>query len=240
MSTPWPATAEALVAAQRELASARPAPWQPRDGARAVAGCFVCFARGRVGPGAAGEPGWAAAALLVDQDCVRIAVVTGRAAAPYVPGLLALRDGPLLEAAVRQLPACAEVLLVNATGRDHPRRAGLALHLGARLEIPTIGATGQPLIAQGDWPADESGATSPLRIEDEVVGCWLRLRRGVRPLAVHPGWRTDLETAVAVVRATARDARTPEPLRQARRAAREARAAGTAGRRGPAIGAELQ
>jgi deoxyribonuclease V len=167
-------------------------------------------------------------------------VVTGRAPAPYVAGLLALRDGPLLEAAVRQLPACAEVLLVNATGRDHPRRAGLALHLGARLEIPTIGATGQPLIAQGDWPADESGATSPLRIEDEVVGCWLRLRRGVRPLAVHPGWRTDLETAVAVVRATARDARTPEPLRQARRAAREARAAGTAGRRGPAIGAELQ
>ena len=109
--------------------------------------------------------------------------MTGRAPAPYVAGLLALRDGPLLEAAVRRLPARPEVLLVNATGRDHPRRAGLALHLGAQLEIPTIGVTAQALIAQGDWPSDEPGALGLLRIEDEVVGCWLRLRRGVRPLA---------------------------------------------------------
>jgi deoxyribonuclease V len=228
MSTPWPATEEALVAVQRELAWARPASWRPREGARAVAGCFLCFARGRVGPGAAGDPGWAAAALLVDHEA-QVAVVSDRAPAPYVSGLLALRDGPLLEAAVRRLSVCPEVLLVNATGRDHPRRAGLALHLGARLEIPTIGVTAQPLIAGGDWPADERGARSLLRIEDDVVGCWLRLRRGVRPLAVHPGWRTDLETAVAVVTAVTRDALTPEPLRQARRVAREARAAGTAG-----------
>src|SRR5881296_2788833 len=205
MSTSWPATADALVAAQGELASARPEPWRPRQGARAVAGCFVCFARGRVGRGAAGEPGWAAAALLVDHDRARLAVVTGRAPAPYVAGLLGLRDGPLLEAAVRRLPARPEVLLVNATGRDHPRRAGLALHLGARLDIPTIGVTSQPLIARGEWPADEAGATSLLRIEGDVVGCWLRLRRGVRPLAVDPGWRVDVETAVAVVMAATRD-----------------------------------
>jgi len=121
------------------------------------------------------------------------------------------------------------VLLVNATGRDHPRRAGLALHLGAHLEMPTIGVTSQALIARGDWPADEPGALSPLCIDDEIVGCWLRLRRGVRPLAIHPGWRTDVDTAVAVVMAAARGALTPEPLRQARRAAREARAAGASG-----------
>jgi deoxyribonuclease V len=232
MTTPWPATAEALLAVQRDVALARPEPWRPREGARAVGGCFVCFARGRVGPGTAGEPGWAAAALLVGHD-LRIAVVTGRAPAPYVPGLLGLRDGPLLEAAVRRLPARPEVLMVNATGRDHPRRAGLALHLGSRLEIPTIGVTSQLLVARGDWPADEPGALGLLRIQDEVVGCWLRLRRGVRPLAVHPAWRTDLETAVAVVTAAARNTRTPEPLRQARRAAREARATDTAGPRPP-------
>jgi deoxyribonuclease V len=227
MSVPWPATEEALLAAQQELASACPAPWRPGAGPLAVAGCFVCFSRGRIGPGAAAEPGWAAAALVGD-DRTRIAVVTGQAQAPYAAGLLALRDGPLLEAAVRRLPARPDVLLVNATGRDHPRRAGLALHLGARLEIPSIGVTAQPLIARGEWPAEEPGARSVLCIEDAIVGCWLRPRRGVRPIAVHPGWRIDLETAVAIVMAATRDTRTPEPLRRARRAAREARAAGTA------------
>lgn len=70
------------------------------------------------------------------------------------------------------------------------------------------------------------GAVAPLRIGDEIVGCWLRLRRHVRPLAIHPGWRTDLDTAVAVATAATLDAVTPEPLRQARRVAREARAQG--------------
>src|SRR5207237_7813640 len=172
---------------QEELAAAHPPPWSPPSGG-AVAGCFVCFGRGRVGPGAANEPGWAAAALLVDDE-LRVAVTTGRAAAPYVAGLLALRDGPLLEAAVRGLPARPDVVLVNATGRDHPRRAGLALHLGARLDVPTVGVTAQPLIARGEWPVDEPGAVGPLHIGDELVGCWLRLRRHVRPLAIHPGWR---------------------------------------------------
>src|SRR5207248_10599593 len=112
-----------------------------RQSMRAVAGCFVCFERGRIGPGAVADRGWAAAALLVGGEVGGIAVVTGAATAPYAPGLLALRDGPLLETAVLRLPARPDVLLVNATARDHPRRAGLALHLGARLDIPTIGVT---------------------------------------------------------------------------------------------------
>jgi deoxyribonuclease V len=224
-STEWPATTDALVAAEQELVAGRPDPWRPPGGAVAVAGCFVCAQRGSVGPGATGDLVWAAAALLEDRSGVRVAVVAGRARASYVPGFLALRDGPLLEAAVRLLPADPAVLLVNATGRDHPRRAGLAMHLGARLGIPTIGVTARPLVARGDPPGDERGAQSPLRIDGDVVGCWLRPRPGARPIAVHPGWRTDLETAVAVVMAATRDARTPEPLRLARRAAREARAA---------------
>jgi deoxyribonuclease V len=148
----------------------------------------------------------------------------GNVAAEYQSGLLALREGPLLEQAVLRLPERPEVLLVNASGRDHPRRAGLALHLGAKLSLPTVGVTRQPLLASGPWPAEERGSTSPLRIEGEVVGCWLRTRRGVPPLVVHPGWRTSLEVAVAVVIAVTGRWRTPEPLRQARRAAREARA----------------
>jgi hypothetical protein len=130
---------------------------------------------------------------------------------------------PCWEAALRGLPEPPDVLLVDATGRDHPRRAGLALHLGAVLDIPTIGVTHRPLVAEGGWPPDERGARSPLLLDDDLVGYWLRTRPGTRPLAVHAGWRTDVDTAVGVVLSTSR-VRTPEPLRRARHRAREARA----------------
>jgi deoxyribonuclease V len=180
----------------------------------------VCFPRGASGAGERGDPCWAAA---VAGDAT--AVVRSAAGAPYVPGLLALREGPPLEAAVNALPRAPDAVLVDATGRDHPRRAGLALSLGAALGLPTVGVTHRPLLAAGVWPENRRGAVAPLRIGDETVGCWLRVRSGVRPLAVHPAWRTDLDTAVALVLGATRRARTPEPLRRARRAARRARAA---------------
>ena len=152
------------------------------------------------------------------------AAVDGRAGWAYVAGLLALREGPVLEAAVRALPAQPDVLLVDATGRDHPRGAGLALHLGAVLDIPTVGITHRPLLASGEWPAAEAkGSASPLRLGGETVGAWLRTRAGARPLAVHAGWRTDVECAIAVALAAARGHRTPDALRAARRLARAAR-----------------
>ena len=104
------------------------------------------------------------------------------------------------------------------------RLAGLALHLGARLSLPTVGVTRNSLLAEGPWPEDERGASSLLKIGNEPVGCWLRTRRGSAPLAVHAAWRTDPGTAVAVVMEVTEGCRTPEPLRQARRLARLARA----------------
>jgi len=130
----------------------------------------------------------------------------------------------LLEGAVRVLPQRPDVLLVNATGRDHPRRAGLALQLGAVLELPTVGVTHRSLHAAGEWPEDEPTRRSPLVLAGEVVGYWLRTRRGARPLAVHAAWRTDPETAVDVTLSCTAVVRTPEPLRRARTAARAARA----------------
>jgi deoxyribonuclease V len=165
---------------------------------------------------------------MVDGRVAHLAVIQGAAAAPYEPGLLALREGPLLESATAALARRPDILLVDATGRDHPRRAGLALHLGARLDLPTVGVTDRPLVAQGAWPADAPGAASPLRIGDDLVGYWLRIRRGVRPLAVHAAWKTDADTALILARKVIMTwgggARTPAPLRAARRAAREARA----------------
>ena len=221
---PWPETPDDLERVQRSLTAETPPLWRPEEGVRSAAGCFICFQRGRAGPGAPGDPGWAAAALIHDGTLAATTVAYGWASAGYVSGLLALREGPLLEEAVRGLPALPEVLLVNATGRDHPRRAGLALHLGARLKIPSVGVTDRPLHAVGPWPADEAGATGPLRIAGEVVGYWVRTKRGVRPLAIHAGWRTDPETGVSIVLSVTNKSRTPTPIREARRAAREARA----------------
>jgi deoxyribonuclease V len=225
----WPRSAGELIDVQRELAVAEAEPWTPPAGALAVGACAVRFPRGGSGAGAAGDPAWAAAAVLRGRREVATAVVTGEAGAPYAPGLLALREGPLLQAAVAALDVVPDVMLVDAGGRDHPRRAGLALHLGAVLGLPTVGVTHRPLLAAGPWPEDVRGASSPLRLGGEQVGAWVRTRAGARPLAVHPGWRTDVGTAVAVVLAATRGHRTPEPLRAARRLAREARSApGTA------------
>jgi deoxyribonuclease V len=215
----WPSGPDELRREQEELARASGAPFLPKE-VPATAGCFVCFARGGTGPGSAGDPGWAGAALGRET-----AVATGEAGAAYESGLLALREGPLLEAAVRALVARPDAVLVNATGRDHPRRAGLALHLGAVLDLPTAGVTHRPLHASGDWPPDRTGARSPLLLDGELVGYWLRTRAGTRPLAVHAAWRTDPETAVELVLAGCEGRRTPEPIRLARRAARLARAA---------------
>jgi deoxyribonuclease V len=215
----WPATADELIEVQKQLALATPPPWHPSGTDIAIGGCFVCFERGPSGPGRKGEAAWAGAAVVRSGGLIESAVVTGEAGDAYEAGLLALREGPILESAVKALTHRPDVLLVDATGRDHPRRAGLALQLGAVLDLPTVGVTHRPLLAVGE-PRDRS----PLRIDAELVGYWFVTRAGTRPLAVHAAWRTDPETAVAVVRASLFSARTPEPLRAARTAARSARA----------------
>lgn len=209
---------------QERLAALAPPPWRWRPDA-GVGGVFVCFPTGLTGAGAAGDRAWAGAALVAPGGVRSVVAVEATAGAPYEAGLLALREGPVLQLAVGALPEGPDVLLVNATGRDHPRRAGLALHLGAVLEIPSVGVTHRPLLAGGDWPPEEAGARSPLLVDGELTGCWLRVRAGARPLAVHAAWRTDPPTAVAVVRSALGNFRTPEPLRLARNAARRARAA---------------
>jgi deoxyribonuclease V len=222
----WPSNPAELVRAQRELAVLSPPGWQPAAPRPLVGGCYVCFGRSEVDRAIAGERGWAAAALMRgNRGLVESAVVAGAARAPYEPGLLALREGPLLEAALRAVSERPAVLLCNATGRDHPRGAGLALHLGAVLGLPSVGVTDRPLLAEGREPGAERGATSPLFLRGVEVARLLRTRASTRPIVVHPGWRTNLDTAIAVALASTRRARTPEPVRHARALARYARAA---------------
>lgn len=221
----WPGGRDELVGAQESLRRAAPPPWHPPGAALTVAACFVCFGSPRsTDSGERLEPAWAAATLSSNRREIAAALVAGEVAHDYEPGLLALREGPLLEAAVSALPQRPEVVLVNATGRDHPRRAGLALHLGAVLDVPTVGVTDRPLDATGDAPGQEKGATAPLLLDGDLVGYRLRSRSGRRAICVHAGWRADADVAVRVVMSCLKRARTPEPLRRARRAARLARA----------------
>jgi deoxyribonuclease V len=219
----WPATAHELTQLQQALGEMTQGRWQPPTTVLRIGACFVCFQRVH-GAGAAGDRGFAGAAVTYRRRLLAGVTSSGPAGGPYLPALLALREGPLLEQAVRALPMVPEVLLVNATGRDHPRRAGLALHLGAVLGLPTIGVTTRPLVAHGDWPTDQRAATAPLLLAGEVVGCWVRTRAGAKPVAVHAAWQTDAQDAVQVVLAATRRARTPEPLRRARTLARTQRA----------------
>jgi deoxyribonuclease V len=139
------------------------------------------------------------------------------------------------------------VALIDATGRDHPRGAGLALHIGAVLQIPTIGVTDRPLVtasaaqerARGadsdrtNVPDAPRGSAAPLKRDGELVGYVLRTRHGVKPLIVHAGWRTTPQDACDVVLSLTRRSRTPEPIRQARRLARIARSRDRAARQPP-------
>src|SRR5262249_49883966 len=171
------------------MAAARPPPWRPQARDYLVGGCFVCFARTAEGRSLRAQRGWAGAALAVGTRVLASLSVSGAAGGAYEAGLLALRGGPLLEGARRGLPRAPEVVLVNATGRDHPRGAGLALHLGAVLGLPSVGVTHRPLLARGEWPGEEAGAYSPLLYERETVACWLRTRPRRRPLVAHARWR---------------------------------------------------
>ena len=219
----WPSDADALIAYQQQLAAAVPERYTVDPSTANIGGIWVCFPRGLVGRGTDHDQAWSAAVIMFGGRVVEQRVITGTAGAPYVPGLMALRLGPLMEEALRAVSGLPDVLLLDATAHDHPRGAGLALHLGAELDIPTIGVTHRPLVASGAWPGDHRGATSPLHIGGAVVGCWLRTQPGIRPLAVHPGWRIDLATAVEVVTMLTRRRRTPQPLRRARQLARRTR-----------------
>lgn len=220
---PWPTSPAELEHLQEEIAELGrwAEAWRPPSGGFRPGGAFVTSStpddRG-------GERGWAAAVLLDGLRPRAGVVVVSAPPAPYVPGLLALREGALYEAAVRGLPGPPDVLLVNATGLDHPRRAGLAVHLGAVCDLPTVGVTDRTLVAEAGEPGPEAGDVAPLTLTGELVGYRLRTRPGIRPVCVHAGFRTGPETARDAALATVGRSRTPEPIRRARELARTTRA----------------
>lgn len=138
---------------------------------------------------------------------------------PYIPGLLSFREVPAVLEALAQLRSVPDLLLCDGQGIAHPRRLGIAAHLGLLLDVPAIGVAKSRLIGSHGPVPDQRGAWVPLRDGTEIIGAVLRTRRGVKPLYVSPGHRIGLPRAVEYVLRCAPRYRLPETTRWAHRLA---------------------
>ncbi|MEW6638714.1 MAG: deoxyribonuclease V [Actinomycetota bacterium] len=142
---------------------------------------------------------------------------------PYVPGLLAFREIPSVVGALRQVESEVDALICDAHGLSHPRRMGLASHLGLFLDVPTVGCAKTRLTGTHDEPGPEKGSAADLVHRGEVVGKVVRTRDRVSPVYVSVGNGIDLGSAVELVLACCTRYRLPEPIRQAHNAANRLR-----------------
>jgi deoxyribonuclease V len=138
---------------------------------------------------------------------------------PYIPGLLSFRETPAVMDALEQLETTPDLLLCDGQGIAHPRRFGIACHIGILSGLPAIGVAKSRLVGQYQEPADEQGTWQPLRDRGEIIGAVVRTRAGTKPLYVSPGHRVSLDTAVAYVMRCTTRYRLPETTRHAHRLA---------------------
>ncbi len=134
---------------------------------------------------------------------------------PYIPGLLSFREVPTLLAAFDKLKHAPDLLLCDGQGIAHPRRFGIACHLGVSLGIPSIGVAKSRLVGSHREPAQAAGSRVPLMDRGEEIGCVLRTKDKTNPLYISVGHRVSLDTAVAYVLACCRGYRLPETTRWA-------------------------
>jgi len=209
----WRYDPQSAVALQRELKERVITRGRPRR-VRCVAG--VDLAAGR------GQNDARGAVVLLDYpglNLVEKSVVGGRLDFPYVPGLLSFREMPLLLRACAALRHRPDLVLVDGQGLAHPRRLGLACHLGLFLKVPTIGCAKSRLCGEAEMPGDERGDYRDLTADGEIIGAVLRTRRGVKPLWVSAGHLISLAAAREWVLNCGRGYRLPEPTRLAHLAA---------------------
>lgn len=163
-----------------------------------------------------------AAIVVIDYpglEIVEVQRARGTPGLPYVPGLLSFREAPLVLAACEQLDSTPDLILVDGQGIAHPRRLGLAAHLGLLLDTPTVGCAKSRLCGEYDEPGNEAGSYAELWDNGEVIGVVLRTKTGVKPVYVSIGHKIDLASAVHWTRALCRGYRLPEPTRLAHLAA---------------------
>ena len=181
---------------------------------RFIAGVDISAERGR---------GMAQGAVVVLQypalRPVETRVIAGNLDFPYIPGLLSFRESPLTLAACEQLGITPDLVLVDGQGVAHPRRFGLASHLGLCLNLPTIGCAKSLLCGTHKTPGAEPGSYAEVVDKGEIIGVALRTKLGVKPIYVSIGHKVDLKTAIYWVMKCCRGYRLPEPTRLAHLAA---------------------
>lgn len=214
----WPTTPAEAVDLQRDLAG-RVDVSAPLGEFETVAGCDIAYHTE--------EPFLFAAVVLLTADdlsVVEVQTVTDRATFPYVPGLLSFREVPPLLKAFSGLRRPPDVVMLDGQGIAHPRRFGLACHLGLWLGVPSLGCAKSRLVGDHAEPGPEAGDTTPLTVGGEEVGVVLRSAAGAKPVFVSPGHRIDIESATKVVRGTLSGYRHPAPTRAAHMRANQLRA----------------
>ncbi len=142
---------------------------------------------------------------------------------PYVPGLLSFREMPSVVGALEEVETVVDVVVLDAQGVAHPRRLGLASHVGLFLDVPTVGCAKSRLVGRYEEPPVDKGGATDLTDRGEVIGRVLRTRDGVSPVYVSVGDRVDLDGAVELVLACCTRYRLPETTRQAHNAANRLR-----------------
>jgi deoxyribonuclease V len=215
---PWNLSPKEAIALQKALAQGVCLRNRLPGEIRSVAGVDVSYRRG--------SPLFYAAVVVLNfRDMTVIEQVTagGEVTFPYVPGLLSFRELPVLLEAFRTLRTKPDLVLVDGQGIAHPRRLGLASHLGLWLDLPTVGCAKSRLCGEHGEPGKRRGDRIPLVMDAATVGTVLTTRDGVKPLYVSPGHLVDISTAADLVMASSGRYRLPEPTRRAHRIANEAR-----------------
>lgn len=210
----WPTSPAAAREVQERLRDAVVA--EDRFGAiRHVAGLDVHYAPKT-------ELTWGAAAVVARPhlELQESALACRPTRMPYVPGFLSFREAPAMLAALDVLSAKPDLLLIDGQGLAHPRRLGLACHVGVLADIPTIGVAKSRLTGVYEEPGLERGSRSPLLHHGEMVGAVLRTRRAVRPVFVSTGHRVGLQSAIELVLELTPRYRLAEPIRLADRLSR--------------------
>ena len=160
---------------------------------------------------------------LTDLKVLETATAARPISFPYVPGLLSFREAPAVLQALDKLKSAPDLLLIDGQGIAHPRRFGIASHIGLLTGIPSVGCAKTRLLGDYDEPQRERGSTAYLKENGETLGAVVRTRTGVKPVFVSIGHLMDLNDSIRIVLKSCRGYRLPEPIRRADHLSRDQR-----------------